>query len=164
MIFQSKDFYVDLVENENINEIAQVYNSNKHFLLSHIDSGKVTYEWVKQELESMDRADFYSCKVVEKITGKIIGIVDFKAGKEAYLSLLMLHKDYKDKGYGKLIYQALEEYVKSIGSKCIRIDVVTDYDESVLNFWTRKGFIKFKDVELNWTGRILPAVTMKKKI
>jgi len=57
-----------------------------------------------EELESMKKANFYSCKIIEKSSGKIIGIIDFKIGEETYLSLLMLHNDYKNKGFGKLNY------------------------------------------------------------
>jgi len=162
MFFESKGFYVDLVKNKDSNEVVEVYNSNKHFLVSHMDKEKVTNEWILQELESMIEVGFYSCKIVEISSGKIIGVMDFKVGEETYLSLLMIHNDFKNKGFGKLIFQAFEGYVKSLKSKCIRIDVVTNYDNSVLDFWTKNGFIKYKDMELNWTGKILPAVTMKK--
>lgn len=164
MIFELKGFYIDLVENKDLNHIIEVYNSNKYFLVNHMDTDKVTYKWMVEELESMKKVNFYSCKVVEKSSDKIIGIIDFKIGEETYLALLMLHNDYKNKGFGKLIYQALEEYVKSLKSKCMRIDVVTNYDDTVFDFWVRNGFNKFKDVELNWTGKILPAVIMKKTL
>ncbi|MBU3143774.1 GNAT family N-acetyltransferase [Clostridium sp. CF012] len=162
MIFQSKGFYIDLVQNKDLKDIVEVYNSNKYFLINHMDIDNVKYEWILEELESMKKANFYSCKVVEKSSDKIIGIVDFKIGEETYVSLLMIHNDYKNKGFGKLIYRALEEYVKSVKSKCMRVDVVIKYDDTVLNFWVENGFIIIEDIELNWTGKILPAVIMRK--
>lgn len=164
MIFEAEGFYVDLVEHEDLNDVIEVYNSNSNFLLNHMDTDKVTYEWILKELEVMKKANFYSYKVVEKSSDRLIGIIDFKTGEETYLSLLMLHNDYKNRGLGKLIIQAFENYVKSVGSKYMRIDVVTNYDDTVLDFWIRNGFDKFKDVELNWTGKILPAVIMKKSL
>lgn len=164
MICQSKDFYIDLVENRDLNDIVEVYNSNKQFLLNHTESDMVEYKWVIEELELMKKINFCSCKVVEKSSGKIIGIIDFKIGEETYLSLLMIHNDYKDKGFGKLVYQAFEEYVKLVKSRVIRIDVVTNYDDRVLNFWFRNGFNRFKYVKLNWTGKVLPAIIMKKSL
>lgn len=164
MFFESEGFYVDLVENKDLDEIVKVYNSNKHFLVSHMNKEKVTNEWILQEFESMKEVGFYSCKIVEISSEKIIGVIDFKEGKETYLSLLMIHNDYKSKGFGKLIFQSFVEYAKSLKSKCIRIDVVTNYDNSVLEFWIKNGFVKFRDVELNWVGKILPAVTMKKNL
>lgn len=162
MVFQSKDFYGDVIENKDLNEVREVYNSNDHFLMNHMDRNKVTSEWILQEIESVRDVGFQSCKIVEISTGRIIGIVDFKVDDETYLSLLMIHNDFQGKGFGKLVFQAFEQYTKSLKSKCIRIDVVTNYNKSVLNFWFNNGFIKFKDVELNWTGKILSAVTMKK--
>ena len=164
MIFRIKNYYVEIAQNKDLSEIVEVYNSNKEFLLSHMDREEVTGEWLYQEIESMKELDFLSCKIVEISSGRIIGIIDFNIGEEAYLSLLILHNDYKGKGIGKQIVQAFEEYCKSLKSEHIRIDVVTNYNDFVLDFWTRKGYIKLKNVELNWTGKILPAVTMIKNL
>jgi GNAT superfamily N-acetyltransferase len=164
MIFETEGFYIDLVENADINDVVEVYNSNRKFLQNHIGTDQVAKEWILDEIESMRKVDFYSCKIVEKSSGKLIGIIDFKIGGETYLSILMLHKDYKKKGLGALIYQALEEYAKSEKSKGMRIDVVTNYNDAVLDFWMKNGFEKIKEIELNWTGKILPAVVMKKNL
>ncbi|MGJ0909196.1 GNAT family N-acetyltransferase [Clostridium botulinum] len=164
MIFQSQDCYIDLINNKDLNEIIEVYNSNRYFLTKHMDKEEVTIEWIIQELESMKEIGFYCCKIVDISSKKIIGIMDFKIDLETYLSLLMIHNDYKSKGFGEQIFKAFEEYAKSSESKCIKIDVVTNYNNSVLDFWVRNGFAKFKDVELNWTGKILSAITMKKSL
>lgn len=164
MIFESKEIYIDLVENVDIYDIVGVYNSNKNFLLNHMNTDNIKYEWMLKELESMKKSNFYSYKVVKKDSNKIIGIIDFKIDYETYLSLLMIHSNYKNRGLGKLIYQAVEEYVKLLKSKYIRIDVVTNYDNSVLDFWIKRGFVKFKNIELNWAEKILPAIIMKKSL
>ncbi len=164
MIFESKDFYVDLVTDMDLNQVAEVYNSNRYFLLAHMDKEKIANQWMVDEIESMQEVGFSSCKIVENNSQKTIGVMDFKVGDETYLSLLMIHSDFKGRGFGKQILQAFEEYARSLKSKCIRIDVVTDYDDSVLDFWIGNGFIKVKDVELNWTGKRLPAVIMKKSL
>lgn len=162
MLFQTKDFYVDIINNKDSNEIVEIYNSNKEFLLAHMNLENVTEQWVLEEIESMKETGFYSCKIVEIPSGRIIGIIDFKIGEEIYLSLLMIHKDFKYRGYGRLILQAFEEYIKILKGKSIRIDVVINYDSSVLDFWIKNKFIKFEELELNWVGRTLPAVIMKK--
>ncbi|MFW2487770.1 GNAT family N-acetyltransferase [Clostridium chromiireducens] len=164
MFFKSKDFYVDLVENEDLDKVAKVYNSNRHFLISHMDKQEVTTEWILEEIKSMKEAGFYPCKIVEISSGNVLGIIDFKTGKETYLSLLMVHNDFKCKGFGKVIFESFEEYVKALKYKCIRIDVVANYDNSVFDFWIKSGFVKVEDVKLNWTGKSLPAVIMKKNL
>jgi len=74
----------------------------------------------------------------------------------------MINSDCVNKRVGKLIYNVLMKYIKTKKCNGLRIDVVINYDDNVLNFWANNGFAKFKDVELNWTGKILPAVIMKK--
>ena len=164
MLFETKDFYIDIIEYKDLDEIVDVYNSNKQFLINHIGREQVTNEWIAHELDAMKLACFYSCKIVEIKTGKITGIIDFKIGKETYLSLLMLRNSFKGKGYGKSIFHAFEEYAKLQKSKHIRIDVVADYDNSVLDFWFNNGFVKAEDIQLNWAEKVLPAVVMKKYI
>ncbi|WMM24731.1 GNAT family N-acetyltransferase [Tissierella sp. MB52-C2] len=162
MIFLSKEFYIEQLENKDLKEVLEVYNSNGKFLTNHIDKSTVTNEWITEELEYMKDSGFRSCKVIHIATGKIVGIMDFKVDEEIYLSLLMIHNDFQGKGFGKIIYNGFEEYVKSLKRKCIRIDVVINYDNSILKFWKDNGFVKSKDIELNWAGKALPAVTMKK--
>ncbi len=164
MIFEIKTFGVDSIENKDIDKIIEVYNSNKKFLMSHMDKEKVTSKWVIEELKSMREVNFYCCKIVEISSGEIVGLIDFKMEEETYLSLLMIHNAYRNKGVGKLVYYALEEYALSLKSKCIRIDVVNNYDSSVVDFWSKKGFVEFKQSKLNWAGKVLPAVTMKKNL
>ncbi|MDF2485866.1 MAG: GCN5-related N-acetyltransferase [Herbinix sp.] len=162
MLFEAKGFYIDLIENNDLVKIVEVYNSNKHFLAGHMDKEKITNEWMIKELQSMKEAGFYSCKIVEKCSEKLIGVLEFKQDIETYLSLIMIHNNYKSKGIGKTIFDAFEEYLVLSNCKCIRIDVVTNYDSSVLEFWTKNKFLKINDIELNWTGKLLPAVIMKK--
>ncbi|MNZ83529.1 Acetyltransferase (GNAT) family protein [compost metagenome] len=125
----------------------------------------VTTDWLVDELESMRLIGFNTFKIVEIQTNKIIGTIDMKIESEVtYLSLLILHQDYINKGYGTNIYKELEKYIKSLKSKSIRIDVVTKNNVNVLEFWVRNGFTKDKEIELNWSGMILPAVSMTKKL
>lgn len=164
MLFESKRFRVDVVEDKDLNEIVQVYNSNENFLINHMDKKEVTTGWLIEELNSMKRIGFSCCKIIDINSEKIVGIVDFKIDKETYLSLLMIHNDYKNKGLGRLIYNDLEEHALSLKSKCIRIDVVIGYDDSVIEFWRKNGFIEFEDTILNWTGKDLKAIVMKKNL
>lgn len=164
MLFQSNNFRVELVEAKDLNGIVEVYNSNENFLISHMDKKEVTSKWMIEELKSMKEIGFLCCKIVDMNSQKIVGVIDFKVDKETYLSLLMIHNNYKNKGLGRSIYKGLEEYVLPLKSNCIKIDVVTDYDDSVIEFWIKNRFVKFKDTILNWTGKDLNAIVMKKNL
>jgi len=37
MIFETKDFYVDLLEKEDLKDIVEIYNSNIDFLNNHLN-------------------------------------------------------------------------------------------------------------------------------
>lgn len=162
MIIETENLYVSLVENNDILDILEVYNSNIKFLQAHMGTKNVDNKWIEEEIETMKEAEFYSCKVVVKKTEKIIGILDFSLKEEAYLSLLMIHNEYKNKGYGKEIYLEFEKYIRANECKAIRIDVVTNYDKNILEFWKLNDFKVIENIELNWTGKMLPAAVMKK--
>ncbi len=164
MIIESDEFYIGVVKPKDLNAVLAIYESNMDFVMHHTGRRDVTGAWLQSELKAMKPAGFYSCKIVEKCSGNVIGIADFQIGDEAYLSLLMLHGAYQNKGLGKRVYRAIEEYAKSCGSACIRLDVATDYYNSVHSFWQSQGFIKIQDITLHWAGRDLPAVMMKKKL
>ena len=76
----------------------------------------------------------------------------------------MIHKGFSRKWPWDIIYQGFEEYIKSLKSKSIRIDVVTNYDSSVLKFWTHNGFVKLKNIELNWAGKTFTCCNYEEKI
>ena len=164
MVFESRDFYVDLVERNDLNKVVEVYNSNQDFLMNHIGKTEVTTKWISEEMSSMDEAGFYTHKITEKCSGNIIGVIDFKINEETYLSLLMLHNDYKNCGLGKQVFRALEGYVKSTGGKSIRIDVVSNYNNDVFDFWHKSGFVKDQDITLEWGKKSLLATVMRKQL
>ena len=162
--FEFDDFYIELIDNHDLDNIVDLYNSNKLFLVSHTGRESITKEWINNELSTMKDTRFCSLKVVQKSSNTIIGVIDIKTEKETYLSLLMIHNKYRGCGIGTIVYEGLERYIKFLGSKYVRIDVVTNYDKNVLEFWIKKGFKKLENITLNWDKNELPAVVMKKKL
>ncbi|PAB57380.1 GNAT family N-acetyltransferase [Anaeromicrobium sediminis] len=155
---------MDFIHDKDLISIIEVYNSNNKFLLAHMDKEKVDMEWLENEIQGMRQVGFYSCKIVHKETLEIIGLMDFSVNKESYLSLLMIHDEYKNRVYGKEVYLGLEEYLKRNKVNDIRIDVVYDYNEKVLSFWLKNGFERLENIKLSWSGKELLAVKMKKNI
>ncbi|WP_432663821.1 GNAT family N-acetyltransferase [Wukongibacter baidiensis] len=164
MVFQTLNTYIDYIEDGDLQRITEVYNSNKRFLEAHIGKDYVDAKWVKNEIEEMKSIEFKSCKILSKDKNKIIGFLDFKVKETSYLSLLMLHSDFKGKEFGKEVYEGLEVYMRDNSSEAIRIDVVTGYNEKVTKFWLAQGFKIVDEIKLNWGDKELPAVVMKKNI
>lgn len=164
MIIQTKQFFVDNITNSDYDEIVTLYNSNIEFLEKHLSLSHISRNWLETEIESMKEMDFITYKIVDCITGKILGVFDFKSDIQAYLSILIIHKDYKGKGIGSLFLEEFFTYLKSKGTESIRIDVVTEYNQKVINFWEKHGFKINKEIKLEWNNNILPAITMIKSI
>ena len=63
--------------------------------------------------------------------GLIVGLInndeektyDFKAPKRGRITELVVSKEYRGRGVGKLLMQTMEDYFKSVGCKGILIDV-----------------------------------------
>lgn len=161
MIFKSGKYEVDSIEKYDIKDIVEIYNSNRKFLKSHMNVDSVDIEWAEKEIQEMKEAGFQSVKIVDAEILKTVGFIDFKTSKEAYLSLMMIHGELKGKGIGKSVCRELEKHLLSEGCESIRIDVVTGYDDSVLEFWKKNGFEKTEDIRLNWNGNQLSAYTLQ---
>lgn len=153
-----------LIDSKDLNDITRIYNSNKVFLKSHIGKEIVTTKWVSDELNIMKNEGFYSYKVIQKESNEIVGLIDFKLGKETYLSLLMIDNNLRGQGIGMKVYKLFEIYSKYYNSESLRIDVVKNYDKYVINFWIKNGFKMIENITLNWNEKVLPAVVMKKGI
>ncbi len=62
----------------------------------------------------------------------------------------MLSLDHQKKGLGKRVYRSFEERVVSSGTTKVRIDVVDDYEDNVIPFWEKMGFVKMGINRLTW--------------
>ncbi len=161
-MFISENYNVINVYKKDIPSITKIYNSNSGFLKKHIGKQNVNEDWVLNEYKDTLMIGFTFCKIVDKKTCEIVGFMDFKIDEETYLSLFMVHSDFKNKGIGKEILSCFEKYAKSFNSKRIRIDVVSDYDETVLKFWINNGFIDKEEVKMFWNKKELLAMKMVK--
>lgn len=162
MIFETCNVSVDFTQANDIDGLVAVYNSHPAFLRQHLNRDTVTGEWMSDEVKATRDAGFWSCKVTAKSTGEVVGLMDVHMDTETYLSLLMVHRDYAHQGIGQEVYEGLEAYARAHQSCSVRIDVVTGYDDRVLDFWVRRGFRAFAETTLDWGGVALSAVTMRR--
>lgn len=145
-----------------IADIAAIYNSNPVFLEAHLGVNAVSDAFIRAELAEMRRADFVSLLIFDE-GGALLGLCDYRPGKETYLSLLILAKGCKGRGLGREIYRRLEERFQSLGALSVRIDVAADYGESPLGFWEKQGFAARGRTLLTWQGKRISALTMEKQ-
>ena len=96
------------------------------------------------------------------IDGQIFDTEVFKIAEEVYLSLLMIDGKQKRNGLGSRIYSQLEQLFQAEGADRIRIDVV--YEDNVVAFWGKQGFIPCEKIQLEWNGHKSNAIKMVKTI
>lgn len=154
---------IEKLEEKNIEDIVGIYNSNKTFLENHMGITSVTREFIINEIKEMENIGFSSL-IIKNSKGNTIGVCDYKIEEEVYLSLLMIDAKLKRKGFGKTIYNQIEGIFKSKNSKRIRIDVVHEYEENVLGFWEKQGFVCDEKIQLEWSGHKSNAIRMYKSI
>lgn len=143
-------------------EIADIYNSNPAFLRSHLGADAVDAAFIERECREMQGAGFLSC-VIEK-AGQVAGVLDYRPGREVYLSLMMLHAEQQGHGAGSAVYAAFEEEMRRKGAASIRIDVVKDYPGNLVPYWKQKGFFGDGEITLEWGGKKSRALVMRRAL
>lgn len=156
-------FKFDVEVKEDIDKILDIYNSNRSFLENHLGVSAVTKEFILNEMKEMKKSGFQSF-VIKDNADRIIGICDIKISEESYLSLFMINGKMKRSGLGSDIYNQMEEFLKAEGVKRIRIDVVYDYEDNVVGFWEKNGFMHYEKIQLEWNGYKSKAIRMCKSI
>lgn len=145
-------------------KIAEIYNSNRSFLLHHLGMATVTEDFVAQEVSTMQNEGFRSCVIIDQESLAVEGVLDYRPSSEVYLSLLMLSSNLQGRGVGGNIYLQFEREMIQEGKNSIRIDVVNNYQGNVVPFWKKQGFLEKESIMLEWGKKKSNAVVMKKNL
>ena len=106
-------------------------------------------EYFKKTMEKIrnNNGKMLLYKENEKIIGLIIGIInnekvyeeDFQSPKRGRIIELIVSKNYRAKGYGKILLDAMEKYL--VDNECIDILLeVFGYNEKAINFYEKNGY------------------------
>ena len=151
------------IEEDDLDRIVEIYNSNEKFLTNHIGLSKIDKDWVGNELLETKKAGFISHKILDLKSSSVIGFIDFIIGDEVYISLLMLDSEYSGHGIGRVVYNLFENNICT-NSNSIRIDVVSDYNNYILKFWEKLGFVYDDNIKIKWNNKVLDALLMRKEL
>ena len=62
-------------------------------------------------------------------------------GKKASIPMFAVKKEYRSKGYGKLLCLESEKYLRDCGAQCLYVDTPDDPDDRrALTFYVKNGF------------------------
>ena len=158
------EYFMRVIQPGDYKRVAEIYNSNYLFLRNHLGVEAIDEGFIEEEVLTMRRIGFCSCVIVSKEEKTVQGILDYRPGKEVYLSLLMLTAQLQGKGLGRRIYDSFEKSMKQSGSSSIRIDVLDHDPGNLVSYWKMLGFSGNETVTLKWGRKISRAVVMRKKI
>lgn len=115
-------------------------------------------EYLKKTLKEMKKHNGKMFLLEEngKILGLIVGLVleemfefGFHAPKRGEITELVVSKDSRGKGYGKVLLSAMEKYMKEQGCKNIIIGVF-GYNDRAIAFYEHSGYhTRFIDMTKN---------------
>lgn len=84
----------------------------------------------------------------DKAVGLIMGTIpkydeydylDYKCPKRGEIIELVVTKNIRSKGIGKLLMKKMEDYFKSVGCEYILVDVFA-YNDNAINFYNKNGY------------------------
>jgi len=124
---------------EDLLDIAlEIINSNNHYNILENGVPSRTIEEVKNEFLNQNTESYLIF-----LENKYIGIIDFLKNNPndncPWIGLLMIHREYHSKGYGKLAYNLFEEKLKQQSFNRVRIGILQE-NKIAKNFWTSLGF------------------------
>lgn len=93
------------------------------------------------------KGKMYLYKKDNNICGLVVGLInnderdtyDFKAPKRGRISELIVSNKYREQGYGKILLNSMEDYLKSEGCMDILIGVFA-YNENAIKFYEKNNY------------------------
>jgi RimJ/RimL family protein N-acetyltransferase len=122
--------------------VLSVYKESEDFLsLGPVPAASM--EMVIADMEHSAAANGRFC-VIQRADGEVVGVLDFSAhaaGDTALLSLLMISRQHRNKGYGSAVVDALELYLHGMYRvRTIEGGVQTN-NPGAMRFWRSRGFL-----------------------
>jgi ribosomal protein S18 acetylase RimI-like enzyme len=121
--------------------ILEVYRQCEDFL-SLGPVSKASMHMVEADIRHSKNAHGVFC-VIEDEGGTIVGVLDFtppRGNSAAVLSLLMISKKHRNRGYGVGVFEALERYLRDRYAVQEIESGVQVNNPRAIRFWKKRGF------------------------
>jgi len=168
LLNQYNDFSVVQITSSHYEAVHKLWQGN-HAYTALFQSHPITLEEVIKEVNDRPKNTvlFQKCFIGFYLKDALVGIADlilnYPNEEEGYIGLLMIDKDYQQKGYGKKMYQRIEAVLKSVGFKRIELGVVKENKGAYL-FWKNRGYQAIRHVTHAFESRLLYVTVMEKML
>lgn len=142
VIVQTNTFTIGTVKKNDYPVILKIYEQSRDFLsLGPISNASM--EMVLKDIKHSKEEKGKYCGIWD-LKGNLMGIVDFVPlladGESSFLSLIIISVDYRDKGLGSKVVQALEQYLKTRYSVKRILSAVQTTNRKAICFWKKCGY------------------------
>lgn len=142
VILQTNSFTIRTVKQFDFPAILKVYKQSEDFLsLGPIPNASM--EMVLKDIKHSKEEKGKYCGIWD-LKGNLMGTVDFVpllADKESsFLTLILISVDYRDKGLGGKVIQALEQYLTTKYSVKRILSAVQTNNRKAVHFWKKCGY------------------------
>jgi ribosomal protein S18 acetylase RimI-like enzyme len=160
-LFTTEELKVAKVTGDDLPELLSVYKACEDFLALGPDP-RASVDMIEKDLADSRKEAGEYC-TIRNSEGALIGVIDIilKALEPStcYLMLLMIGKPWRNRGYGRMVMVALEEYLREqYGSKQLDAEVQTTNPKAI-HFWKSFGFQISEMAEDQPDGTVTYAMT-----
>ncbi|MGG1664223.1 GNAT family N-acetyltransferase [Brevibacillus sp. NRS-1366] len=149
---------------DDLPSVVDVYNSNPGYNLLKNGESLVTLEELATEYDSthsIPSGHWLALYTEDKLIGVMHLIVSNPADEKSWISMLLIHVSYQQKGYGREAVQLAEQHCLEAGSRHIHHGVVA-HNEPALLFWGKLGYEQYRQVQAP-LGRLIQPVLLVAK-
>lgn len=168
LLNQYNDFSVAQITSSHYEAVHKLWQGNNAYT-ALFQSHSITLEEVIKEVHArpIKTALYQKCFIGFYLNDTLVAIADlilnYPNEEEGYIGLLMMDRDYQQKGYGKKIYQRIESAFKSVGFKRIELGVVKE-NKAAFSFWKNRGYQSIRHVTHAFESRLLYVTVMEKML
>jgi len=130
------------ITKDKVEKVKEIVLSNKAYNV--LENGRETRSLKEIKEEFLNPATYsYFIKADQDYIGLIDYLPENPKDHYPWLGLLMIHEQWKGKGFGKRAYHLFEESIINSGKQAIRLGVLTDNKYAKV-FWESLGFIYYE--------------------
>ncbi|BAH41910.1 hypothetical protein BBR47_09330 [Brevibacillus brevis NBRC 100599] len=149
---------------EDLPDLLATYNSNPKY--NQLRNGTSTVSLAELEAEydatiSIPSGHWLAITREGTIIGVIHIVLSSVNDPKSWISLLLLHADYQQQGFGKEAVTLMESYCIHHGSEHVHHGVIA-HNEPALLFWGKLGYEQYRQVEAP-VGRLTQPVLLVAK-
>ena len=140
-LFRAGECTVRLLEERDLAVVLDIYIHSEDFLsLNHLP--KASPEMVAADVAHSKESGGVYC-IIQDDLGHLVGVLDLipeQAQGTAYIQLLMISDQFRNRGHGRCVVEGLERYLKATYGTTVIVSGVQTTNTAAQRFWRRCGF------------------------